>query len=144
MEQTLRTITQTSPKSERVAVATDEPKTLVQMFLRSVRKHNKPDALNYKRDGAWHAISSDEILNRARNIALGLYSLGLRHGERVAILSENCPEWTLSDAGCLFGGVVDVPIYSTLTPQQVCYILNDSGARVLITSSKARYLAMRE
>jgi long-chain acyl-CoA synthetase len=144
MEQTLRTITQTSTKSERVAVTSDEPKTLVQMLLRSVRTHNKPDALNYKRGGVWRSISSDEILNRARNIALGLYSLGLRHGERVAILSENCPEWTLSDAGCLFGGFIDVPIYSTLTPQQVCYILNDSGARVLMTSSKARYLAMRE
>src|ERR671930_451203 len=81
----------------RVPLELDEPKTLVEMFERTRRLHNKADALNYKRDGAWRSISSDEMLARARRIALGLYSLGIRHGMRAAILSENCPEWTLAD-----------------------------------------------
>ncbi len=76
---------------------------------------------------------------RARRAALGLHSLGLGRGDRVAILSENCPEWTLTDAGCQLAGVVDVPIYSTQAPPQVCYILNDSGARVLFVQNRAAY-----
>ncbi|HWT00862.1 MAG TPA: long-chain fatty acid--CoA ligase [Pyrinomonadaceae bacterium] len=125
--------------AERVPLRADEPSTLVEMFERTVRLHPKPDALNYKRDGAWHSISSDEMLARARHVALGLYSLGVRAGDRVALLSENCPEWTLADAGCLFSGVIDVPIYPTLTPPQVAYILKDSGARVLFVQNWAKY-----
>lgn len=52
------------------------------------------------------------MVERAENIALGLYSLGLRKGDRAAILGANCPEWTLSDAGCQFAGVIDAPIYN--------------------------------
>ncbi|MBV9957220.1 MAG: AMP-binding protein, partial [Acidobacteria bacterium] len=86
----------------RVPLAADEPTTLVEMFEHSVRKHQKPDALNYKRDGAWHSIPSAEMLGRVRRLALGLHALGLKRGDRVALLSGNCPEWTLTDAGCLF------------------------------------------
>src|SRR5947209_877258 len=127
----------------RVPLEADEPKTLVEMFERTVRLHNKPDALSYKRDGAWRSISSDEMLSRARCIALGLYSLGLRHGDRAAILSENCPEWTLADAGCLFAGAIDVPIYPTLTPAQVRYILKDAGARTLFIQNRAKFEQMK-
>jgi long-chain acyl-CoA synthetase len=129
---------------KRVPLEADEPRNLVEMFERTVRLHNKPDALNYKRDGAWHSISSDEMLKRARNLALGLYSLGIRGGDRVALLSENCPEWTLADAGCLFAGAIDVPIYPTLTPPQVSYILKDSGARVLFIQNSAKLEQIRE
>lgn len=123
----------------RVPTAPDEPRTLVEMIERSVRLNAKPDLLNYKRDGAWQSISSEEMLSRARSLALGLYALGVRHGERVALLSENCPEWTLADVGCLFLGAIDVPIYPTLTPPQVAYILKDSGARVLFIQNQAKF-----
>lgn len=126
-------------RPERVPTAPDEPRTLVEMFERTVRLHNRPDVLNYKRDDAWRPISSDEMLARARHIALGLYSLGIRRGDRVALLSENCPEWTLTDAGSLFAGVIDVPIYPTLTPPQVAYILKDSGSRVLFIQNLAKF-----
>ncbi len=123
----------------RVPLEEGEPTTLIEMLERTVRLHKKPDLLNYKRDGAWRSISSDEMLARARFIALGLSSLGIRHGDRVALFSENCPEWTLADAGCLFAGVIDVPIYPTLTPPQVAYILKDSGARVLFVQNQAKF-----
>jgi long-chain acyl-CoA synthetase len=130
--------------SPRVPLERDEPTTLVEMLERTVKLHNKPDLLNYKRDGAWQAISSDEMLVRARAIALGLYALGIRHGDRVALFSENCPEWTLADAGCLFAGVIDVPIYPTLTPPQVAYILKDSGARILFVQNQAKFDQVRD
>ena len=123
----------------RVPLHADEPRTLVEVFERAVATHNKPAALNYKHEGAWHAISSEQLMRRARALALALYAVGVRHGERVAILSENCPEWTLTDAGCLFAGVIDVPIYSTQAPEQVAYILNDSGARILFIQNRAAY-----
>ncbi|HEX8706797.1 MAG TPA: long-chain fatty acid--CoA ligase [Pyrinomonadaceae bacterium] len=139
MSLTTRTANVTASAPVRVPLDPDEPTTLVQMLERTVRLHNKADALNYKRDGAWQAIPSAQMLARARNIALGLHSLGIRHGDRVALLSENCPEWTLADAGCLIAGAIDVPIYPTLTPSQVCYILKDSGARVLFISNRAKF-----
>jgi long-chain acyl-CoA synthetase len=131
--------TVTGELKARVPTEPDEPQTLPEVFNHAARRHNKPNVLNYKRDGAWHAISTDEMMARAKNIALGLYSLGVRPGDRVALLSENCPEWTLVDAGCLFAGAIDVPIYSTQSPGQVRYILNDSGARALFVQHRAAY-----
>ena len=64
-------------------------------------------------------------------------------GDRVALLSESRPEWTLSDAGCVFAGAIDVPIYPTLTPTQVRYILKDSGALVLIVSNEEKFREVR-
>ena len=93
----------------RIPLFTDEPQTLAEIFLQAQKHHNRPDVLNYKRDGEWQKISSDEMVSRAENIALGLYSLGLRKGDRAAILAANSPEWTLSDAGCQFAGIIDVP-----------------------------------
>ena len=63
------------------------PTTLVDIYEGVARNHPKPDTLNYKRDGAWHSMSAGEMLRRARSIALGLYSLGIREGDRVALLS---------------------------------------------------------
>ena len=129
---------------KRVPLNENEPTTLVEMFLRAAREYRKPDALNYKSEGAWHSIPSEEMITRARSIALGLYSLGVRHKDRVALLSQNCPEWTLADAGTLFAGAIDVPIYPTQTPSQVCYILQDSGARVLFIQNREAFERVRE
>ncbi|MEJ7618164.1 MAG: long-chain fatty acid--CoA ligase [Pyrinomonadaceae bacterium] len=125
--------------SERTPDAADEPRTLVEVFEHATRKYPKPDALSYKQDGSWHAVSSAELIGRARAIARGLHALGLRRGDRAALLSANCIEWTLTDAGCIFGGVVDVPIYTTQAPTQVRYILDDSGARVLFIQNRAAF-----
>jgi len=121
------------------ARATGEPTTLAELFLIAAERHDRSDALNYKRSGSWHRISSGEIINRAENIALGLYSIGLRKGDRAALLAANSPEWTLSDAGCQFAGVIDVPVYTTLAPDQVAYIINDSGSRVFFLQNKDCY-----
>ncbi|HEV2864589.1 MAG TPA: long-chain fatty acid--CoA ligase [Pyrinomonadaceae bacterium] len=122
----------------------EEPKTLVEVVARAMRVHARPDTLNVKRGGQWRAVSSEEFTRRARHIALGLYASGLRRGDRAAILSESSPEWVLTDLGCLSAGVVNVPLYPTLAPQQVCYILNDSGAVALFVQHREAYARIRQ
>lgn len=117
----------------------DEPKTIAELFTKSAKIHDLPNALNFKADGKWHPISSKSIVTRAESIAAGLYTLGLRKGDRAAILAANSPDWTLADAGCQFAGVIDVPIYTTLAPESVRYILNDSSAKALFLDTKDAY-----
>lgn len=124
---------------ERFAFETDEPKTLAELFLKAAEKHSRRDALNYKKDDAWHQISSTEMIESAEKIALGLYTLGLRKGDKVALLAANSPEWTLTDAGCQFAGIVDVPIYTTLAPNAVEYIIKDSGAKVFFLQNEETF-----
>ncbi len=120
-----------------------DPTTIPDLFLRSAVEYDLSDALNFKKDGEWRSISSRTVAERAGSIALGLYSLGLRKGDRAAILGANSPEWTLADAGCQFAGVVDVPIYTTLTPDAVRYIIDDSEARVFFIQDRAAYERIR-
>lgn len=122
----------------------NEPGNLAELFLQAAEKHDLPSALNFKRGGEWHSISSAEMIGRSERIALGLYSLGLRKGDRAAILAANSPEWTLADAGCQFAGVIDVPIYTTLSPASVAYILNDSGAKVLFLEDNEQFRRISE
>ena len=122
----------------------DEPATLVDVFNQIARKHKRPDTLNYKSGGRWVPISSDEMLARAKRIAAGLHAIGVRRGDRVALLSESRVEWTLTDAGSIFAGTIDVPIYPTLTPPQVRYILNDSGACVLFLANREKFVELKD
>ncbi|HEX8354717.1 MAG TPA: long-chain fatty acid--CoA ligase [Pyrinomonadaceae bacterium] len=115
------------------------PATVVEVFRSAVHLKARPDALNYKRDGAWHSISSEELARRVRRVALGLHALGLRRGDHAAILSDSSPEWVVADFGCQFAGVVNVPIYPTLAPQQACYIMEDSGSLLLFVQDAATY-----
>jgi long-chain acyl-CoA synthetase len=126
-----------NPQSKgRVPLFADEPRTIAELFTQAVEKHPHNDALNYKKKERWHSVSSMEMLARIENIALGLYSLGLRKGDRAALLADNSPEWTLTDAGCQFAGIVDVPVYTTLAPNAVEYIIKDSGAQVFFLQNK--------
>src|SRR5437773_12523468 len=97
--------------SKGIPLHAGEPATLVEVFEHVARAHPRPDTLNYKHDGRWVSISAAEMLKRVRSIAAGLYSLGVRRGDRVAILSQSRPEWVLTDAGCILAGAIDVPIY---------------------------------
>jgi long-chain acyl-CoA synthetase len=122
----------------------DEPVTLIDVFIEVARSHKRPDTLNYKHNDRWVSISSDEMLERAKLIAAGLHAIGVRRGDRVALLSESRVEWTLTDAGSIFAGAIDVPIYPTLTPPQVCYILNDSGACVLLLANREKFIELKD
>ena len=85
----------------------------------------------------WIPISSAELYRNVLGVARTLSSWGIVKGDRVAILSENRPEWTTADFASLLLGAVTVPVYTTLTGQQTAYILQDSGARVIFVSSES-------
>lgn len=110
--------------------------TLAQVCLEAIRRHAKPDALNQKHDGEWLHISAEAFIERVRHVALGLAGLGIRAGDRVAILSENRPEWSIVDLAILSLGAVNVPIYTTQAVDQVRFILEDSGARAIFVSGR--------
>ena len=111
------------------------PGTLNRMLFDAAATYRKPDALQVKRNGRYQPISHDTLLERIRHTALGLEELGVRSGDRVAILSENCPEWAITDYACLTLGATDVPIYPNLPGDQICYILCDSGAVAIFVSN---------
>src|SRR4030095_10355486 len=84
-------------------------------------------------------VSSRDLDSQVRAVAMGLYALDVRAGDRVGILSENRVEWTIADLGALNCGAADTPIYSTQAPKQVAYILNDASVEVLFISNQAQY-----
>ncbi|MCC6774880.1 MAG: AMP-binding protein, partial [Gemmatimonadaceae bacterium] len=113
--------------------------TLTRLFFESLERFDRPDALQYREGvNSWRSISHRTLRERVRRIALGLRELGVARGDRVAILSENRPEWALTDWGCLTGGVTDVPIYPSLPAGQIPHILVDSGASVVFVSNTAQ------
>jgi len=120
------------------------PGTLNQLFFEAVSKYNRSDALQVKTGGTYRSISHTEVAGRVRHAARGLSSLGVRRGDRVAILSENRPEWAVADFACLTIGLTDVPIYPTLPPDQIAYMLKDSGAVAIFVSNKAQAEKIRE
>ena len=111
--------------------------TLTQLFFDSISRYDKPDAMLYRAEvNVWRPVSHRTIKERVRHLSLGLRELGLERGDRVAILSENRPEWALADWACLTGGITDVPIYPTLPAEQIPHILNDSGATAIFVSTR--------
>jgi long-chain acyl-CoA synthetase len=87
----------------------------------------------------WVSISSAEFYRNVVGVARALRQWGICKGDRIAILSENRPEWTIADFACLLIGAVVVPIYTTLTEEQAAYILCDSGARAVFVSSEKQF-----
>jgi len=88
-----------------------------------------------KQSGEWKPISSGDIYRSVNGVAQTLANWGIKKGDRIAILSENRPEWTIAEFGAALVGAVVVPIYPTQTPDQVSYMLRDSGARVIFVST---------
>jgi long-chain acyl-CoA synthetase len=93
----------------------------------------------WKTGGEWKPISSQQMYGRVRAVAELLQSWGIQHGDRVALVAENRWEWPVVDFAVLALGAVDVPLYQTLTPEQMGYILRDCGAKAIIVSSKQQY-----
>jgi long-chain acyl-CoA synthetase len=109
--------------------------TINALFFDAVERFDRPDALASKAGGVWEPMSHRTIMDRVRRTALGLAELGIIAQDRVAILSENRPEWLIADYACLCSSITDVPIYPTLPGDQVPYLLNNSGARAIFVST---------
>ncbi len=112
-------------------------RTLNDVFLAVVERKNCNVMLQRLGD-EWVPISSETLRERVLAVSGALRSWGIGRGDRVAILSENRPEWTIADFASLLNGAVTVPIYATQTAEQTAYILRDSGARVVFLSSEAQ------
>ncbi len=115
------------------------PQTIPHYCFESWRRYNKTDALSHKVKDVWENFSGEEIIEKIKRIALGLADLGVKAGDRVAIISENRPEWSFTDLAILSLRAVNVPIYTTQAVEQIRYILEDAGAKVLCISGKKVY-----
>ncbi len=111
--------------------------TLSQAFLNTEKNHVKPDMLRVKKDGKYTDISTGEFCAEVRAIAAGLRGIGVKHGDKIIIFSENRPEWVMTDEASLCQGAVPVPIYTSVMPEPVKYIINNSDARFVIVSGQA-------
>jgi len=110
------------------------PQTLSDIFFAIVERGQERVML-VREETRWTPINTQEFYRNVAGMARALRRWGLNKGDRLAILSENRPEWTIADFASLLLGVVVVPIYSTLTAPQTAYILADSGARVVVAST---------
>jgi len=110
--------------------------TLNDVFF-SVVESNRSQVMLYRRPIQWIPISASEFYQNVIGVARTMCQWGIGPSDRVAILSENRPEWTIADFATLLIGAVVVPIYTTLTADQTVFLLNDSGARVVFVSNEA-------
>ena len=123
---------------------TSPPRTLPELFLQAVERHDRPDLMRYKAGGDWAKIPAREFREEVELAAHGLISLGIQAGDRVALLSENRPGWALADLATLSAGAWVVPIYTSLPADEVQYILEDSGARACVVSTAPQLAKVAE
>jgi long-chain acyl-CoA synthetase len=112
-----------------------EPRTLNDIFATTIAI-DRPAIMKYKSGEKWVDITVPEFRDTVRGLAAALHELGVKPGDRVGILSENRPEWTISDFAILAAGAVSVPVYPTLLGWQIEYILNDAGTVAVVCSNQ--------
>ncbi|MBI4830760.1 MAG: long-chain fatty acid--CoA ligase [Candidatus Lindowbacteria bacterium] len=113
-----------------------DDRTIGKMFFSRAERYGSRTLFKVKRDGQYRDISWADTSQAVKEFALWLLDAGVNHGDRVALLSENRPEWATTDLAILSIGAVDVPIYATNTPKQVEYIINNSSSRILVVSNE--------
>src|SRR5262245_37225333 len=112
-----------------------KPKTLVELLKVSTAARPEAEVLRYKQDKKWTTMTGEQLFGRVRNVALGLYDTGIRKWDRVAMLAESGPLWTISDYAILTTGAINVPIYPTQPVNQVEYILRESQPKLMFISN---------
>ena len=118
--------------------------SLAEMFFHTCIKFPDKVALMYKDEGSYKSILFNEVRKEVENLAGGIASLGIQKGDKVVILSENRKEWSFFDYATLINGAASVPIYSTLLPQQIKFIINNSDAKVVIVSNQEQLEKVKE
>jgi len=113
--------------------------TINDLFGRVAAAANPRAVLWQDEFGQWQPISSDQMYQRVRAVAQALLSWGVKKGDRIALVGENRWEWAIADFATLSIGVADVPIYPTLTGEQVAAMVSDAGCRIAIVSTRQQY-----
>lgn len=116
-----------------------ELKTLNDVFFLAATGSRPSAVLYMDAAGKWQPLSSMQMYQRVRTFAEKLSEWGIQKGDRIAILAENRWEWAVTDFAALAIGAVDIPIYPTLTSEQIGLLLADSGARIAVVSSRQQY-----
>jgi long-chain acyl-CoA synthetase len=111
--------------------------TINDIFL-TAAGHDKTECLMHKVDGRYVSIPTEELVENVRRLATALEGMGVKRGDRVALMAENGPHWPTVDFAVLTMGAVLVPIYPTLTPDQAAYIANDCGAKIVFVQGNER------
>jgi long-chain acyl-CoA synthetase len=112
-------------------------RTLNDLLPLQLERKPRPDCLARKVEGKWVTHSTAEVLETVQQMAAGLYELGVRKGDKVAIISDSRPEWNFTDLACLWLGAVVIPIFPTLTPDNYAYILNHSEAKIAFCGNES-------
>ena len=120
--------------------------TLSKLFLSTVDDRRDESAFRFFTGPGDHLedMTYGSLYDLVRVVSGGLRALGLQEGDRVAILSETRVEWSVCDYACICTGILDVPIYSTLTAPQVAYILGNSGASMVFASTPEQARKVKE
>ena len=118
----------------KIAARVDAWPNLVTMFLDVAEERGDAPFLSKKVDGAWRSISWAQSRDIVASLSAALIDLGIKRGDRVALVSENRPEWCLADLAIMAAGAITVPAYTTNTQADHAHILGNSGARAVIVS----------
>jgi long-chain acyl-CoA synthetase len=113
--------------------------TLNDVLVRATGRGDRVVMMAQESPTQWSSITSDQLYGRVRSLADALMTWGIGKGDRVALLCENRWEWPVVDFAVLAIGAVDIPLYPTLTPDQIGYMLRDSGARAIFVSTQEQY-----
>ena len=124
-------------------MACPEISTLAGLPFHVAGRYPKPALMRRCTAGGFDVWSSRELFEQVRDLSLGLAALGVEPGSRVAVVSDSRPEWVIADLAILAGGAVTVPIYPTLPPAQVGYVLADAGAVAVVASDETQAAKVR-
>ena len=111
-------------------------KNLSDFYYHALNNQPKTDAFTQKENGKWVSLSSQELVDKAILFSRGLLDLGVKKGDRIAVISNNRIEWHLTDLAIQQIGAVNVPVYSNINPEDYNYILNDCGAKLVFLSDE--------
>ncbi len=119
-----------------------EHKTIPEMFRATVEKHPNERFLGEKKDGAYRYQTYKQAQEKVEQFAAALIELGLEAKDRVALISNNRPEWPITDLGAMHAACISAPLYPSLSPEAIEYILKDSAARVVVAASEQHLSAI--
>jgi long-chain acyl-CoA synthetase len=116
-----------------------KPTRVFDLLPQLLEKYKKDDALAAKENGQWRKYSTQEFIDTVNELSYGLINVGLNKGDRIGIIANNRPEWTFADFASQQIGAITVPIYPTISENDLAFILKDAGVKLIFVSSKELY-----
>ncbi|MAY84542.1 MAG: long-chain fatty acid--CoA ligase [Flavobacteriales bacterium] len=119
-------------------------KRIFDLHFHQLNNYPKADALTAKINGEWVPTSTQSFIEQAEDIASALLEKGLQPGDKVALISNNRPEWHIIDLGILMAGMINVPIYPTITSEDYQYIMNDAECKLCFVADDELFQKVKE